>query len=73
MTDSTTNDKGNPVPGDYLSRRQAAQFLKVAPTTLDRLVRLNRIPIWQVPGHSRRLIDRAAVQRLADAAMEARA
>jgi len=75
MPDQTKNDKKNPILGDYLSRRKAAQVLRVAPATLDRLVGVLGIRTFQVPGHSRRWINRHDVEKLAAGAagQEARA
>jgi hypothetical protein len=64
MTDSTKLDKSNLLPGEYLSRRQAAHALKVAPPTLDRLVKQLGIRTFQVPGHSRQWINREDVEKL---------
>ena len=67
MVDKFTD--GNQVVPKYISRAAAARALKVTPFTVDRLVRTQHLPTWQVPGHSRKWIDRAAVQELARAAI----
>jgi len=60
--------EGKQVLPKYISRATAARLLKVTPFTVDRLVRTQHLPTWQVPGHSRKWIDRAAVERLIQAA-----
>lgn len=52
----------------YITRASAARLLKVTPFTIDRLVRTQHLPTWQVPGHSRKWISNEAVQRLAQQA-----
>lgn len=60
--------EGKQVLPKYISRATAARLLKVTPFTVDRLVRTQHLPTWQVPGHSRKWIDNAAVLRLAQQA-----
>lgn len=62
------SDNGNQVLPKYISRATAARLLKVTPFTVDRLVRTQHLPTWQVPGHSRKWIDNEAVQKLAQQA-----
>lgn len=64
-TKSTVGNK--PLP-EFVSRAQAARMLKMTPFSIDRLVRSQQLSTWRVPGHSRALINRAAVMKLATAA-----
>lgn len=60
---------GNPGLPEYISRAASARALRVSPIILDRIVQTQEIRTFQIPGYSRRWIDRAAVQKLvADAA-----
>lgn len=53
----------------FVSRAAAARALRVTPYILDRIVQTQEIKTFQIPGYSRRWIDRAAVEKLvADAA-----
>lgn len=40
---------------DYISRRKAAETLKVSPRTVDKICCLNGIRTLRIPGHSRKL------------------
>lgn len=68
ISDSGLIGNGNPEPGFYISRRQAAQALKVTTATLDKLATKHGIRTFQVPGHSRKWFDRQDVENLLAAA-----
>lgn len=59
-----STDGNKPLP-EFISRAAAARVLKVTPFSLDRLVRSQQLSTWRVPGHSRGLINRDAVEQLA--------
>lgn len=65
---STKTTAGNKPLPEFISRAAAARTLRVTPFTLDRLIRSQQLSTWRVPGHSRALINRAAVMKLATAA-----
>ncbi len=53
----------------FISKATAARALRVSPIVLDRLIQTHNIATFQIPGHSRKWVDRAAVEQLvADAA-----
>lgn len=65
---NVTQDGNTGLP-EFISRRAAARALRVSPNILDRIVQTQDIQTFQIPGYSRRWIDRAAVEKLvADAA-----
>lgn len=54
---------------NYISRAAAARALRISPIVLDRIIQAHRIQTFQIPGYSRRWVDRVAVEKLvADAA-----
>jgi len=59
---------GNRVLPEFISRAEASRILRITPFSVDRLVRSQQLSTWRVPGHSRGLISRAAVMKLAIAA-----
>ena len=62
---STKTTAGNKPLPEFISRAAAARTLRVTPFTLDRLIRSQQLSTWRVPGHSRGLISRVAVEQLA--------
>lgn len=60
---------GNQGLPEFISRAAAARALRMSPISLDRIIQAHKIQTFQIPGYSRRWIDRAAVEKLiADAA-----
>ncbi len=62
-----TTDGNKPQP-EFISRAEASRMLRITPFSVDRLVRCQNLSVWRVPGHTRGLISRAAVMKLATAA-----
>ncbi len=56
----------------FLSRRAAAQILRVVPQTLDKLAEKHGVEIFQVKGHSRRWYSADGIRGLVnDSSMKA--
>jgi hypothetical protein len=56
---------GNKPQPEFISRAEASRMLRITPFSVERLVRSQQLSTWRVPGHSRGLISRAAVEQLA--------
>lgn len=52
----------------FISRAAAARALRTSPSVLDRIVQAHKIQTFQIPGYSRRWVDRSAVEKLIAAA-----
>lgn len=48
----------------YVTKAEASRMLKVSPGVMSRLIESNGIPVFQIPGHNRQWLDRAAVESL---------
>jgi hypothetical protein len=48
----------------FISRAAAARELRVSVNILDRIVQTQKIQTFQIPGYSRKWIDRAAIEKL---------
>ena len=62
-------NKGNSELPEFISKAAAARALRVSGGTLDKIIKAQGIQTFQIPGHRRRWIDRAAVGKLAQAAV----
>ena len=58
---------------DFVSRRKAAEILRVSTGTVDKICLLNGIKPYQIPGHSRALYPLVELHKLVDVANGGRA
>jgi hypothetical protein len=65
---SQSINSGKFFSASYISRSQAAKLLKVSPRMADKLIAAHQIPVFQIPGHSRKLVDRAGLMALVERA-----
>lgn len=49
---------------DFIPKIQAARILGVASRSVEPICTKNRVKVWQIPGHSRRLYYKADVMNL---------
>lgn len=53
---------------DYVTKRHAARLLGVGFKSVDPICTRNRVRVWQIPGHKRKLYNGKDLQRILSAA-----
>lgn len=56
---------------DFVSKKQAARLLGVGFRSVDSICSRNRVKVWQLPGHTRRLYSKADLLNLISLADQA--